>query len=203
MSSPDPPAKPGPLPAGDYVFMAFLALGPMSAYDVKKAMAGTVSFFWSAAHSQVYQQARRLVRDGLVAEEAGDNARRRRLLTLTPAGRAALESWLHSPEASVRYYDEALAKVFFGDQVGPAALVAMLRGRRTRHADLLAGYQQMEPALRMWDPGGSPPYPLLTLRLGIRLEQGWVEWLDETIATLEGYLDTGGAHRPRKKPGKD
>src|SRR5579864_872488 len=93
MSSPEPPPEPdseppaqppsgeGSQPAGDFVFMAFLALSPMSAYDVKKAMAGTVSFFWSAAHSQVYQQARRLVRDGFVAEEAGDNPRRRRLLT--------------------------------------------------------------------------------------------------------------------------
>lgn len=193
MSSPDLPSGLGSLPAGDYVFMAFLAVNPMSAYDVKKAMATTVSFFWSAAHSQVYQQARRLIRDGFITEEPGDNPRRRRLLTLTPAGRAALESWLHSPEASVRYYDEALAKVFFGDQVGPASLVAMLREQRARHASFLAGYELMEPGLRLWDPGGSPPYPLLTLRLGIRLERGWVEWLDETIATLEGYL---GASEP-------
>lgn len=204
MSSPDPPSDPpseppagaGSLPAGDYVFMAFLAVSPMSAYDVKKAMATTVSSFWSAAHSQVYQQARRLVRDGYVAEEPGNNPRRRRLLTLTAAGRAALEAWLHSPQASVRYYDEALAKVFFGDQVGPASLVAMLRRQRARHASFLAGYEVMEPALRQWDPGASPPYPLLTLRLGIRLERGWLEWLDETIATLEGYLGAGGQPPP-------
>lgn len=188
MSSAGEAQEPSSLPAGDYVFMAFLALAPMSAYDVKKAMTDTVSYFWSAAHSQVYQQARRLVRDGFVAEEAGDNPRRRRLLSLTGKGREALDAWLHSPSASVRYYDEALAKLFFGDQVGPASLVAMLRARRIRHATLLAAYQVMEPALAAWDPGGSPPYPLLALGLGIRLEGGWLEWLDDTIATLEAYL---------------
>src|SRR6266851_1034508 len=85
------------LPPGDYVFMAFLGCGPMSAYDVKKAMAGTVNFFWSAAHSQVYQQARRLVRDGFIAERDDESSRRRRILSLTPKGEQALGAWLHTP----------------------------------------------------------------------------------------------------------
>src|SRR5258708_17724454 len=98
--------------------MAFLGCGPMSAYDVKKAMAGTVNFFWSAAHSQVYQQSRRLVRDGFIAERDDVSPRRRRILSLTAKGEQALAGWLHTPAPLFKVYDEAIAKVFFRDQAG-------------------------------------------------------------------------------------
>src|SRR5205823_9098806 len=57
-------SKSSELPAGDHIFLAFLLWGPASAYDIKKTMTISVSNFWSAAHSQVYQQATRLLRDG-------------------------------------------------------------------------------------------------------------------------------------------
>lgn len=186
MPTPEPSLAPG-----DYVFMAFLGCGPMSAYDVKKAMAGSVNFFWTAAHSQVYQQARRLVRDGFVEESPGDNARRRRILSLTPAGRKAVAAWLAGPAPLVRSYDESIAKLFFGDQGDPADLAAMLEDQRAQHAALLASFEGMAAGLGAWDWGTMPPYPVLTLRLGVRVERAWVEWLDETIAVLKGEATTG------------
>ncbi len=172
------------LPPGDYVFMAFLGCGPMSAYDVKKAMAGTVNFFWSAAHSQVYQQARRLVRDGFIAERDDESSRRRRILSLTPKGEQALGAWLHTPAPLFRVYDEAIAKVFFGDQAGRESVLGVLEDQRRRHGELLAAYEQMALALSNWDPGPAPPYQALTLKLGLSLERAWMAWLDETIAAL-------------------
>src|SRR5579872_4728801 len=114
--------------------MALLGLGPMSAYDVKKAMATSVNFFWTAAHSQVYQQARRLVRDGYVEEAGPGNARGRRTLSLTTAGREALGAWLRSPAPLVRSYDEATAKLFFGDQSDLPSLIAMLEDQASQHS---------------------------------------------------------------------
>lgn len=184
MSRATEPSPSPPLAPGDYVFMAFLGWGPMAAYDIKKAMAGSVNFFWSAAHSQVYQQAKRLARDGYIAEGGQDSPRRRRLLHLTDRGRAALDAWLRAPAGLFRSYDEAIAKVFFGDQSEPAALAAMLEDQQRQHGDLLAAYEGMAVALSGWDPGASPPYPLLTLRLGIGIERAWMAWLAETIAVL-------------------
>src|SRR5205807_9587004 len=99
------------LSPGDHVFLAFLANGPATAYDLKKEMTASVNFFWSAAHSQVYQQATRLVRDGFVEERPVGDGRQRRMLSLTATGRAALEEWLRQPAASYRIFDESLAKL--------------------------------------------------------------------------------------------
>jgi PadR family transcriptional regulator AphA len=188
-----------PLAPGDYVFMALLGWAPMSAYDVKKAMATSVNFFWSAAHSQVYQQAKRLVRDGYVEETDAGSPRRRRLLSLTPAGREALAGWLRSPAPLFRSYDEAIAKLFFGDQSEPAALAAMLEDQQRRHGELLSTYEAMASVLSGWDPGSVPPYPLLTLRLGLRIERAWTEWLAETIALLRAW--PGPPPAPPAPPG--
>jgi PadR family transcriptional regulator AphA len=184
------------LTPGDFVFMAFLGCGPMSAYDIKKAMAGSVNFFWSAAHSQVYQQARRLVRDGYVEETDPTSARRRRILSLTPAGREALAGWLAAPAPMFRSYDEAIAKLFFGDQANPADLVAMLEDQHRQHAALLASYEGMATGLGAWDWGDSPPYPVLTLKLGISIERAWLAWLAETIAVLTARAASPGGPGP-------
>ncbi|HYR61508.1 MAG TPA: PadR family transcriptional regulator [Actinomycetota bacterium] len=172
------------LPPGDFVFLAFLTGGALSAYDIKTLMAQTVSFFWSAAHSQVYQQASRLLRDGYVSEEATVGSRRRRLLALTPKGREALDEWLRAPSPLVQAYDQSLVKLFFGSEVDRADLVGMLEDQRRRHAELLGRYEAILAVLETVDTSPHPPYQLLTTRLGVGVERAWLAWLDETLAAL-------------------
>src|SRR6266567_1376013 len=110
------PAKAKPkqeLAPGDHVFLSILTWEPMSAYDIKKFMAESVSNFWSAAHSQVYQQARRLTRDGYIREQALPGARRKRQLQLTAKGRRAVTHWLRQPAGAPQFYAESLVKLFF------------------------------------------------------------------------------------------
>src|SRR5437899_2052613 len=125
------------LSTGDYVFLAFLRIGPRSAYDVKKEMAASVNFFWSAQHSQVYQQAARLRRDGYIEARGSASGRNRQLLALTDRGTEALEDWLASPPAPYRIYDESLAKVFFANLSDPASTDKVLAAAEAHHADLL------------------------------------------------------------------
>jgi DNA-binding PadR family transcriptional regulator len=179
MSRPKPTLNPG-----DYVFLAFLSGGSLSAYDIKGLMASSVSFFWSAAHSQVYQQAARLLRDGYLAEVATVGPRGRRLLALTPDGQEALSAWLASPAPLVQAYDQSLVKLFFGSEVERADLVAMLVDQRRQHAALLAEYEAILAVLEAVDTSPHPPYQLMTTRLGVRVERAWLQWLDETIAEL-------------------
>jgi PadR family transcriptional regulator, regulatory protein AphA len=185
------------LAPGDYVFMAFLSGGAASAYDVKKLMEWSVSFFWSAAQSQVYQQASRLLRDGYIEEKATVGPRGRRLLALTEKGRATLDVWLRSPAPLYRVYDQSLVKLLFGAQGGRSAIIAVLEDQRIRHLELLAEYERLQLALSSHDPGDTPPYERMTLELGIRIEHAWIPWLEETLARLkEAEPSTAGARKP-------
>ncbi len=171
--------------AGDHIFLAFLLWGPASAYDIKKTMAISVSYFWSAAHSQVYQQANRLLRDGYIKEKEAPGGRRKRILSLTPRGRKAVNDWLRSPASFPELRDEALAKVFFAAHGDIGTMRAMLLDQRDHHVSQLAEYQGIRKLLELAD-NPEVPYELMTLRLGIAVEQTYLTWLDEVLSELRG-----------------
>ena len=172
------------LPAGDHIFLAFLLWGPASAYDIKKTMAISVSYFWSAAHSQVYQQASRLLRDGYIKEKDAPGGRRKRILSLTAKGRKAVNEWLSSPASVPDLSDEALAKLFFAAHGDLDKIRAMLLDQRDHHVSQLAEYQGIRKLLELAD-NKEVPYELMTLRLGIAVEQTYLKWLDEVLQELE------------------
>ena len=133
-----------------------LLLAPMSAYQLKKAMEGSISHFYSAAHSQVYQQASRLVRDGYVREKEAPGGRRKRILSLTPKGRQAVLEWLRAPEADDQLYSELLVKTFFASYADdPGAMRTMLERRREESEAMLAWLRAV-PAR----PGGGGRQPV-------------------------------------------
>jgi DNA-binding PadR family transcriptional regulator len=172
------------LPAGDHIFLAFLLWGPASAYDIKKTMAISVSYFWSAAHSQVYQQATRLLREGYIKEREVPGGRRKRILSLTPKGRKAVNDWLRSPASFPELRDEALAKLFFGVHGDVSKLRAMLFDQRDHHLSQLAEYEGIRKMLELAD-NPEVPFELMTLRLGIAVEQTYLTWLDDVLAGLK------------------
>ena len=171
------------LAPGDYVFLAFLTWEPMTAYDIKKFMAESVSNFWSAAHSQVYQQAKRLVRDGYVREQVLPGARRKRVLHLTPKGRRAVMHWLRQPAEPPQYFSEPMVKLFFAAQAGDLeATHRILQADRDRNRELLTAFEALMPVLLASE---EDRYPAMTLDLGIRLHRTLVEWADDTLRKLE------------------
>jgi len=172
------------LPAGDHIFLAFLLWGPASAYDIKKTMAISVSYFWSAAHSQVYQQATRLLRDGYIKEREAPGGRRKRILSLTPKGRRVVNEWLRSPASFPELRDEALAKLFFGVHGDISKLRAMLLDQRDHHIGQLAEYEGIRKLLELAD-NPEVPFELMTLRLGIAVEHTYLTWLDDVLRELD------------------
>lgn len=174
------------LAAGDAIFLAFLLWGPASPYDIKKAMAMSVSHFWSAAHSQVYQQASRLARDGYLKETGAPGARRKKLLSLTAKGRRAVDAWLRSPAATAELRDESLAKLFFAAHGDPEQTVAMLEDQRERH---LARLQEFERTRRFLDTAlasgnADAPFQLDTLTLGLGVTRAYLDWIEETLTRV-------------------
>jgi DNA-binding PadR family transcriptional regulator len=67
-----------------------LSYAPATSYDLKQFVGNTIGNFWAFAHSQLYDEPARLVRDGLVEETVEEGGRRnnaRRSWTTRTAGR--------------------------------------------------------------------------------------------------------------------
>jgi DNA-binding PadR family transcriptional regulator len=175
---------PTKLATGDYLFLAFLKNGPCSSYDIKKEMTSSISFFWSAQHSQVYQQAARLRRDGFIEPRGSTSVRNRQLLALTEKGVEAVERWLREPASTYRVYDESLAKVYFASLTDRAATEELLHDQQKRHGELLAEFEGVEKVLGSEDFVDVVPGQLYALQLGIEVERAYLRWIRNTLADL-------------------
>jgi DNA-binding PadR family transcriptional regulator len=163
-----------------HIILGFLALAPMTGYDLKRHFDSTVGHFWSADRAQIYRALAKLVADGHAEVEtvAGSGAPDRQEHRVTDAGRAALAAWLAGdPERHVDR-DPFLARVFFGADLTPDALRALLARRRAEAETRLSDYTRLRSATATDTGSGT----------GTRAERLRLATLDNGIAHLRAEL---------------
>lgn len=118
-----------------YVVLGCLALaGPATPYGVKQTVAGSIGYFWSFPHSQLYSEPERLARAGLVTEQREDSGRRRRTYAITDAGLAALKAWVMTPTDELpQIRDIGMLKLYFGSMADGEQLAELARVRTDAH----------------------------------------------------------------------
>src|SRR6202035_391551 len=109
-------------------------LGPYNPYDLKQALERSIANFWMVPHTTFYAEPTRLVRAGLLSEQQEAGGRRRKVYSMTDAGRGALERWRTSVELTPpQLREEGVLKIFAG-----ADPVPIFRARRDWHRAKLA-----------------------------------------------------------------
>ena len=160
-----------------YIVLGLLQFaGESTPYRLKQLVAGSVGYFWTLQHAQLYTEPERLARGGYVTETREETGRRRKLYAITARGTSALDAWrTETTSALAELREPALLKLFFG--ADPAGLAdAQLPANRAR----LGEYERIRDAM----PEDVPPGPRQALELGIRVER-------ETIAFWEGLARDG------------
>jgi DNA-binding PadR family transcriptional regulator len=157
--------------------------GPQSGYDLVRAVAGSVGFFFAPARSHVYDVLPRLERHGWARHTAVEQASRpdKRVYRPTREGRRVLSAWVAEPDEPDTDRSVLLLKVYFGEVVAPAVTVERLEGLRGRASDALQRYREIEA--RNAGNGGEF-FPLLTLRHGIERTWSTIRWTDDALARI-------------------
>jgi DNA-binding PadR family transcriptional regulator len=160
----------------DYVILGILAAaGPMTAYGLKRAIASSVGYFWPFPHAQLYAESARLATLGLLSEDQEGGGRRRRVYSITPAGRAAVGHWLETPTPEpAQFRDLGLLKLAFGSLAGPEAVAALARDQAASHAERLGVYEA-------YTSYPMDPHVRLTLELGLRYERAALDFWQEAV----------------------
>lgn len=176
--------------------------GPMSGYDIKKALEGSASNFWAESYGQIYPILRRLEEDGLAKPKASPRGegRGRRVFEVTTAGRKAFDAWLAEPTEPGTVRNEFLLKLFFGKRLSTDALREHLERHRAQQVEFLRGYQDLrrhlESALSTKEDF---PFWRITLRYGERERQAQIDWCDETLDELAQRRSRAGRQGPGKR----
>jgi DNA-binding PadR family transcriptional regulator len=99
------------------------SLQPCTAYAVRRQLQASPSSHWSGSAGSIYPLLGRLEEAGLVeALSDASNGRRRRLMTLTRKGTAALRGWIleaGQPEVAANVSDALRTRAFFLDALTP------------------------------------------------------------------------------------
>lgn len=138
------PAEPSTRLSGtSYAVLGLVAAwGPCTPYDLKQAIETTVENFWPVPHTTFYVEPARLAEAGLLTVAQEEGGRRRKLYTVTAAGRRALETWVAEPSAAApQIRDELILKVFLG--ADPAPLIAERAAWHEAKLAELEGYLEL------------------------------------------------------------
>ncbi|MCQ3938489.1 MAG: hypothetical protein DPW18_15780 [Chloroflexi bacterium] len=181
----------------DYALLGFLNYGSMTGYELKQNMEGSTSHFWTAKLSQIYTTLKAMEKKGWVRSSIQAQKERpdKRVYTITAEGRSSLQKWLAEPLTELAHHKNTLLlKLFFAAQTDRETTLALLHLQknlhqrqadfyRTKSRDLIQSIVQRSPALEkeviFWEA---------TRRFGELYEEMYVNWLDETIKSLEEKL---------------
>ncbi len=180
------------LSPSSYVILGLLATcGAATPYELKKLVDGSVGYFWSFPRAQLYVEPERLASLGLLTEQREESGRRRRVYSVTDAGRAALMTWLADESTiAVELRDAGLLKLHFAGLMGPARVAQLARAQADLHRQRLEEYERI--AATFAPEGGEAPRDLSmdTLRMGLAYERLSIEFWEEEARRAE---QLGGA----------
>jgi len=160
-----------------YVVLGLVSEGATTSYDMKQMASRSVGYFWNFPHSQLYAEPPRLVGLGLLEEERETAGRRRRVYTVTPAGRKTLEDWLREPTSEpTQIRDTGLLKLFFGDGLSADEVAELARAQEEAHRARLAAYEAIEDTV-------TNPNHAAVVHAGLLHERTFAEFWREISAT--------------------
>jgi PadR family transcriptional regulator AphA len=171
-----------------HAIIALLDLEKGTGYDLVKRFNSSIGHFWSSSHQQVYQELGKLSDEGLVEFETVEQSGKpdKKVYHVTAAGTASLRAWLNQPAKGFKYKDPLLIKLFAGNNTSKNHLLDELQTHQSAHESTLRDYERIEALLVRSGFGEKRRYllPYLTMRLGIRIEKAWLEWVEEVREAL-------------------
>ncbi len=176
-----------------YALLGLLSWGPMSGYDIKKNIEASLGNFWQEGYGQIYPMLKRVTTDALVTRsvERQEGKPDRHVYTLTDEGLDTLRQWLVEPVEHQPGRNELLLKLFFGQRIERAGLIAHVQTFQERCRTLQQTYAGIETQLHATCEGHSElPYWLMTLNFGKHESEARLRWCEETLAMLQDMADS-------------
>lgn len=160
--------------------LGFLHSGPMTGWEIDRAVAATIANFWNVTRSQVYRELRTLADLGYV--EAGEpGPRERQPYSITAEGREAFAGWIARTPGPAIVRIPVLLTIFFADHLPPERLREIVESERRRALQLLEHFRELLDTCE-----DETPYTAAVVRFGIGYEELLLGWLDTLPAHEAG-----------------
>ena len=166
-----------------YVILGLLSQQSSSGYDLSQELSGALQEFWSANHSQIYPELRRLTEEGLISYqvEISGTVLERKVYSLTPEGRAEFLEWLHREEEIAQPpRDIFRLRMFFANEMEPERREQLIARELAQHRERLEHLRQKRERFgglpEKNDPGLGDYMVLTGAVLREEAAVRWLEW---------------------------
>jgi PadR family transcriptional regulator, regulatory protein AphA len=177
-----------------FALLGILKYQDMSGYDIKKAIDGSVSNFWTEDYGRIYPELRQMEQDGYVTRipEIKKNGPHRNIYKITEKGELEFEKWLKLPYEKQQTRNELLLKIFFGRGELIDNLIEKVEKEKEENVMVLKRYEQIEK--KLLDEGNhqnqnESPFWQITLMYGKYKAQAVLKWCDESLESLKAMKE--------------
>lgn len=172
-----------------HAILAAISSKPRTGYDLGKKIDGSIGFFWSATHQQIYKELKDLELEGWVTYRDIHQTEKpdKKIYRITTQGLKALKTWIREETVLPPTKDSLLIKIFAGKLVEPQILIEVLATQTRMRANRLKRYLEIEKEhfSKIDVLPEELQFQYLTLRRGIISERSWLDWAEETRSFLE------------------
>ena len=178
----------------ELALLGLIAATPrISGYDIVRIFNLSMRHFWHAHQGQIYPTLGRMERDGWIASREVIQRGRpnKRLFSIAPAGREALERWLSSPFEDLKLKHAPLLKTLYLGHLGADAALEKFAEQRAGCVAYLEELREIERGF--FKEGGYRDehrmFAYFTLRYGIGWMEESIRWCDWAMAEIESHRE--------------
>lgn len=171
-----------------HAILACLVESPCSGYDLAKRFDGSVGYFWSATHQQIYRDLSKLEEQGWITSQTIPQPKRpdKKVYQITEPGEQQLKAWIASPCEPMAIKDDLLVKIFAGYIASTGTILEEIERHRQAHLKRLSAYKVLEEQY-FQNPqqlSENEKFQYLTLLKGISYETDWLAWCEKATQLL-------------------
>ena len=177
-----------------HVLLTSLLEKPSTGSALARRFDHSMGYFWSATHQQIYRELKQMLAQGWISTQAQPDLKQK-IYQVEAQGRQALAAWMleHSPPAQLR--EDLMVRLRAEAQLNTQSLMPELQQHLAEHQQRLKTYQAIFAKDFAQTPYSRAQYiHQMILQLGLDLEQGWINWLEQLIQGLHHYKDNKDAH---------
>jgi len=170
-----------------HALLGLLADTPQNGYDLTKRFEQTLSeHAWSAGHSQIYPELKRMTADGLV-EVVDEGSRGSKVYGVTDAGRAELRRWMFSPLGETPPRNEFVLRLFMLSSLDLADVRVLAEQMASASDEEAVGVthaiKEIEAATPPDQPHGYARFAAEFGRRYYELQRDWARWVLRQLET--------------------
>lgn len=179
----------------EYLILGLLILSPMTGYQLQQFIKQNLSLICSHSAGSVQTALAKLEREGkITASETTEEKRRKKIFSITEAGRTAFSAWVAQPMQADRVKNMELSRLFFAGLARPEERAAAIRDYIRQMEETRSVLCGIRTRFQQMNPGELPPgtdwaqvlrFQGYTIEYGIAAAGFEISWYSQLLEKLE------------------